>query len=78
MAVLALKFFNNTTHEIGNSTCTNNNSLNTDSVRYEMLLHKLFLVDITLRSFCSSSMTNLLCEQFRELNASKPNANCNL
>ena len=32
LSVVTLKFFNNTTHEIGNSA--NNNSLNTDSVGY--------------------------------------------
>ena len=37
----------------------------------KILLQEQFVVDITLRSFCSTSMTNLLCQQFRESNASK-------
>ena len=60
---VTFKFFNNTTHEIGHSA--NNNTLNTDSVGYQILSHKQFLVDIIARSFCSTVMTNLLCQHFR-------------
>ena len=44
-----------------------------------MLFHKQFSVDISLPTFCSNSMTNLLCQQFRLehsdfLNMYKPSA----
>ena len=39
--------------------------LNTHSVRYLILFHKQFSMDISLPTFCSNSMANLLCQQFR-------------